>query len=98
MKVGSIVECVMPLIPKGRVVHNVINVPVVGQHYSIREITDDEPINHGIMVRLNEIIIGYNTLSGEELVAPMKAFREIEFPPNMEAEITECLTKKLETV
>ncbi len=98
MKVGSIVECVITLTPNYVHMAKVKTSPVKGNRYTVRDIVESTGVKGGVLLMLEEICIGVNPWTGEEYGYPIEAFREIEFPPSLELEIADCLTRELETV
>jgi hypothetical protein len=86
MKVGSLVECINNL-------NHYTNQPLIrGEIYIVRGF--DGHGSKGIYLEgiYNDIFMG------AEVSYDIGRFREIKFPPNMEAEIKECLTKEIELV
>lgn len=91
MKVGSIVECVSNFTQSAIFGESY---PVAGKTYTVREIVVYEIIS----IKLEEIVnpsFQYNTRF-TECSFNIEKFREIEFPPALEAEIKECLTREFQ--
>lgn len=94
MKIGSIVECIKPY--KG----DIETKPVPKGIYIIREIILDADRKEGVTLEeiINIKVYGHysdkNNIGYFEPVYDIERFREIEFPPSMEADIQEALTKE----
>lgn len=91
MKAGSIVECVAAIYPNPGAEHYPNTLPKKGNYYTVREVA------FGVGIRLEEIInppCKYRE-GFAECAFMINAFREIEFPPSLEEEIKESLTREL---
>lgn len=95
MKIGSIVECVKQL----PTAWNQESMPIVGRKYTIREVYVPMDRNE-VYLRFEEIINpkmmyieGFYEVCFRNIF-----FREIEFPPALQEEINECLTREIELV
>ena len=87
MKVGSIVECVNPYLGSDKVK------PLPKGIYTvrcIRQINKDGTVGIEVCEIHNEI-----NHTGFEYGYLITRFREITFPPSLELEINECLTREL---
>lgn len=92
MKVGSIVECVARLELAGYDFMTINASPIKGERYTVRGIKPSKnPGSNEMLLMFEEFVIGFNNVTGEELAAPMGAFREIEFPPSFEKELNEVI-------
>lgn len=90
MKVGSIVECVN----NNGIFHGkplALNTP-----YTVREIRKALDYE-GLSILLDEVTNG-PAPTGREWSYKICRFREIEFPPSLESEIKESLTRQLELI
>lgn len=94
MRVGSIVECVLDY--TGCAYYGEI-CPIIKRTYTIREIFP-HPKENQVLVRLEEIInkpIDYYNMSPWECGFYIHAFREIQFPDDLQEQIEECLNREL---
>lgn len=94
MKVGSLVECINERDVNSICTDLVKNKPIKGKPYTIRDIFRDSNSKEQYLVRLEEIVVGFNT-SGVEFGIPIEDFRELIIPPAIEAEIEEILEGEL---
>lgn len=94
MKVGSIVECVKSFGSLSGYQDNVKRLPVLGEKYIVRRIFNNSSDN-AVLICLEDIVAGHNPSTGRELGFRIEYFREIEFPPSLESEIKESLTREL---
>jgi hypothetical protein len=92
MKVGSIVFFIGM---KGKVREDVsVFLPGKNKPYTVKNIVE----HYGeTLIMLEEFCFGYNP-NGKEMGCRIEYFREIEFPPLLEAEIQECLTREFELI
>lgn len=100
MKVGSIVEPVGDFSEEANYPDMYPVIPKKGQYYTVREIVDLGP-TIVLYIRLEEIRLPIHfcgekncPVEGTETSFPMKKFREVQFPPNLEEEIKHCLERE----
>lgn len=94
MKVGSILKCIDDNFRN----HEGEIYPVRNAYYTVRGIRPSTKIPGDVAFLLEEIINKpriYNT-GYTELAFNQRHFREIQFPPSLEAEIKECLTREFQ--
>lgn len=90
MRVGSIVECVEVSNMGNHTIIGGFDVPEFHAPYEVLGFTDCG----GVLIKgLNS---GISRLDGTEVGYKINRFREIQFPPSLEAEIQECLTREFE--
>lgn len=96
MKVGSLVECIDD---NFRTLYYDEKCPKKGKIYTIRSIRPSHSLPGSYAILLEEIINPKQKYNGGfmEFAFVITRFREIEFPPSLESEIKESLTRELIT-
>lgn len=87
MKVGSIVECVIVIDVLKCLNCNPLTVPKVGDILTVNFIRSDP----------DGIFLGFDEIDQEDTYR-WDHFREIQFPPDLQEQIEECLTREFELI